>query len=135
MVSTRSTNSRQVVQEAVPSSDSGEDYDPEKEPSCSVVTRGSKSRTARKATVKEKGKQPEKRRNAGKLSRLPDMPLDVLYEVSYRPKFIADDGMDDDPPAIDRYSLLSVQWICCGCRGLARPFVMFSQASPRDRFG
>jgi len=63
------------------------------EGSDSVAARGPKSIAPIKATPKKKGKQPEKCRNAGKLSRLPDMPSDVLYEVGHRTGYITHDGI------------------------------------------
>lgn len=76
---------RQTTHGDVSYDDSDEDYDPEEGGSRSVTEKGSESSTkaSRKTASKRKGKQPEKRRNAGKLSKLPDMPLDILYEVSY----------------------------------------------------
>jgi len=87
--------SRQVVQEDTSASDSGEDYHPEEDGPDSVVARGPKSRASTRTTSKQKGKQHQKRRNAGKLSRLPDMPLDILYEVSHRTKYIIYDGVPE----------------------------------------
>jgi len=133
MVSTRSTKSRRIVQGDPPPGDGGDGYEPEKVGSGSTTIQGPKSG---EATSKQKGKQPEKRRKAGKLSKLPDMPLDVLYEVSYGIKSIIHGGAPDDNAFGDcRYSLSFTRRTYCGCRGPARPFVMFSQASPRDRFG
>jgi hypothetical protein len=75
--------SHRIFREDVSSGDSGEDYDSE-EGLGSVTRGGRESGASRIVTSKQKGKQPEKRRNAGKLSKLPGMPLDVLYEVSPR---------------------------------------------------
>jgi len=84
MVSTR--RSVKACQNGVPLSDNGADYRPEEGGSGPVTARALRleSRTLRKATLTQKGKQPKRRRNKGKLSKLLDMPLDVLYEVSYR---------------------------------------------------
>jgi len=83
MVSTRqSTKSREVAQEGASSGDSGEDYDPGGR-SGPATARSSKSRASITPISKQKGKQPEKRRYGGKLSRSPVVPLDVLYEVIY----------------------------------------------------
>ena len=131
MVSTRqSTKHRRG--DASPG-DSGEDYCSE-EGSGSVAVRGPKSRTSRKATPKQKGKQPGKRRRAGKLSKLPDMPLDILYEVSYGINSVDCDKVDDGFGDC-RYSVSSIRWIYCGCRGPTKPFIAFSHASPRGTFG
>ena len=79
----QNTKSRQIAQDDAFRGD-GEDYDLEEGGSCSVTKRGSKSKAPRKVASKWKGKQSEKHNNVGKLSKLPDMPLDILYEVSYR---------------------------------------------------
>ena len=128
----RNTKSPQIFQEDVSSSDSDEDYH-SAEDSRSVMTGGNKSRTSRTTTSKQKGKQPQKRRYAGKLSKLLDMPLDVLYEVSHRTDSFTEDGIDN--PALHRYSLSFARRTYCGCRGPARPFVMFSRTSLQDKFG
>ena len=75
--------SHQIFREDVPSDDSDGDYGPE-EGSRSVATQGRKSQTLKTGTSKRKGKQPGKRGNAGKLSRLFNMPLDIMYDVSHR---------------------------------------------------
>jgi len=135
MVSTRQgTKSCQIVQDD-PSGDNGEDYGPEEEGSGSIMTQESKSKASGKAVSKQKGKQPERRRGTGRLSKLPDMPLDVLYEVRRTLGPITNCGISGDVFDTCRYSPSSTLWICCGCRGPARPFVTFSPASPRDRFG
>ena len=125
----------QVVQENVSCDGSGEDYDHKGLGSSSVAAQRLESRASKKAVSKQKGKQPEKRRIAGKLSKLPDMPLDILYEVRRRINPATLYGLNHDPFDIDRYSLLFTQWTYCGCRGPARPFVTSSRASPRNRFG
>ena len=126
MVSSRSTKPHQVVREDSPSGDGGEGCGPERGPS-SVTTRGPKSRASRKATsTQQKGKQPERCRNVGRLSKLPDMSLDILSDVSYRVTPVTDE-MDDDAVGIRRYSLLSTQWTYCAYHGPTRPFTVFSQ--------
>jgi len=96
MVSTRQGRKpRQVIRESTPSGDSGEDHDPDEERLDPVTARRPKSRAPEQITQKQKGKRPEKRRNARKLSKLLDMPLDVLYEVSYRFTSVTD-GMHAD---------------------------------------
>jgi hypothetical protein len=124
----RSTGSSRIAQGDISSGDSGEDedYDPEKDCSGSVTAQKPKSRASRKATSKQKGKQPEKRRNAGSLSELPDMPLDTLYEVNRRTISVTNDEIYGDALGVHRYSLLSTRWVCYGCRGPTRPFVTFS---------
>ena len=83
MVSTRqSTKRRQTVREGAHLGDSGEDYDPGDESSGLPKARRPKPRASGKGTSEQKGKQRGGRRNAGRLSKLPDMPLDILYEVS-----------------------------------------------------
>ena len=121
----RCTKSPRIARGVVPSSERSRSHDPDKEGSGSVTTQGSRSRDPRKATLKRKWKQPEKLRNAGKLSKLPDMPLDVLYEVSYRTIPATDDGRDDDAPRVCRYSVLFTRWIYWECHGPTRPFVTF----------
>ena len=131
MVSTRrSTKVRQVSLEDDNSGDRGKNHGPE-EGSGPLAAQRPKPRASGKAASKQKGK----RCNAAKLSKLPDMPLDVLYEVSYRIVFLTDDTVCNDAFGVCRFSLLSTRWIYCGCRGPAGPFVTFSQASRRDRFG
>jgi len=69
------------------SGDSGEHYGPEKaeeEATGSVMPRRPKPKVSRKVASKGKGRQLEKRHDEGELSKLPDMPLDVLYQVSPR---------------------------------------------------
>jgi len=99
MVSTRrGTKSREVIQEVVSSGDCGEDY----ERSGPASSRSPKSKPSIKPISKQKGKQPGGRRNVGKLSRLPIIPLDVLYEVIYGLIYVADgtpaDVFADIPP-------------------------------------
>jgi hypothetical protein len=105
----RNTKPPQITQGGVSSGGSGGDYGLEKEGSGSVIARRTKSRASGKASSKQKGKQPEGRRNTGKLSKLPDMPLDVLYEVGYGINSATDDGVDDDAFGVRRYSLLSTR--------------------------
>jgi len=81
MVSTRrSAKSRQNAS----SGDNGSDYHPELEEGGSgpLTARGFRfeSRSSRRALT-QKGKQPERCRITGRLSKLPGMPLDVLYEI------------------------------------------------------
>jgi len=134
MVSTR--RSAKLRQNAS-SGDNGTDYHPELEEGGSgpLTARGLRfeSRSSRRALT-QKGKQPERCRITGRLSKLPGMPLDVLYEVR-RSQFCHRRRRDDDMFDVYRYSLSSTRWIYCGCRGPARPFVTFSPASPRGRFG
>ena len=125
------------VREDLPSGDSGEDYDPEEKGSGHSMAQKPKPRTSAKATSKQKGKQRGGRCNVGKLSKLLDMPLDTLYEVSHRIISVTDDhnGVYDGPFGVCRYSLSSIQWIYYGCHRQARHFATFSQASPRNTFG
>ena len=126
----------QIPQGGVFSGDSGKAHDPETKSSGSATSRGPKSRASRKAASKQKGKQPNKRRrNIGKLSKLPGMPLDVLYEVSHRIISDPDDGVCDNVFGIYRCSLFSTRCISCKYRGPTKPFTTFSQASPQDRLG
>ena len=78
MVSTRRAGKTPKSAEDVsPPADSGDEYeDPVPEHN---KTRGTKRARTAKATVK--GKQQEKRRKKAKLSRLPEMPIDILYDV------------------------------------------------------
>ena len=89
----------------------------------------------RAATPKENEKQPEGRRGAGKLSMLPDMPFDILYEVSRGSIFVADNGIHEGAFGTCRYSLMSIRWIYCECCRSTKLFVMFSHASPRGVYG
>ena len=77
-----SMKSPQIAQGDLSSGDSGKYWDQEEGGSGSVPARGPKSGASRRVASRQKGKQPEKRRNVGMLSKLPDMPLDILYEVS-----------------------------------------------------
>ena len=93
------TESVGVAQVDPPSGDGGEHHRPEKaekESTSSVTVREPKSRASRKAATKRKGKQPDKRRGEGDLSKLPDMPLDIMYEVSLRISPVTSDGIYDD---------------------------------------
>ena len=93
MIPTRgNTEPPQAVQGCV-SCDDTEGYDFKEESGSSTTCQRPKTRAPRDLTSNEKEKQPERRRNAGKLSRLPDMPLDILYEVCHRTCSIA---LDDD---------------------------------------
>jgi len=79
--------------------DNGEYYGPEKAENGAigpVTTRGSKPNASREAASKREGRQLEKRRGEGKCSKLPDMPLDILYGVSPRFNPVTDDGIPDD---------------------------------------
>ena len=125
-----STKSPQTVR-GITSGDIGKDDDPEKRGLPSFPTRGPKPGASGKTTSKRKGK----RRDVGKLSRLPDMPLDIIYDVSYRIVSIANDGKSDNLLDIYRYSLLSTRWIYSEYRGQTRPFASFSQTRLRGRFG
>jgi hypothetical protein len=78
MGSTRRANkSRKTVKEESLPCDSGEEYE-ERTPEPSK-TRGTKRARTAKTTAKDKGGQ--KRRKKAKLSMLPEMPVDILYEV------------------------------------------------------
>ena len=135
MVSTRRTKKpRQDAPEDVIPGNGGDDYDAEEESLGPPKARRPKPRASGKEASKEKGKQRRGRRNAGRLSKLPDMSLDILYEVSYGISSVTDDGVIM-VLGVCRYSLLSTQWTYCECRGLARLFVPFSRASHRGRFG
>lgn len=123
------TKSRQIVQEDV--SDGNVDEGSNSGGSRSVTTGGHKS-----TTLEQKGKQPEENRNMGQLSKLPKMPLNVLYEVRHKVDPFAGDTVDHAYSGrLYRYSLSFTRWTCCLCRGPARPFAKFSKASFQDRFG
>jgi hypothetical protein len=78
MVSTRRAGkARKIAAEVSSPADSGDEYE-EGTPKPNK-TRGTKRARTSKTTSKDK--QQEKRRKKGKLSMLPDMPIDVLYEV------------------------------------------------------
>ena len=96
---------------------------------------GPKSRALGNTTSKQKGGQPRKHRDAGKLSRLPDMPLDIMYDVSCRIVSVACLGISDNVLNIHRYSLLSARWIYSEYRGPTGLFVTFSQTRLRGWFG
>ena len=125
--------SPQIAQGDVSPGGSGKYYDPERDGSGSVTAQGPKSGASRKVTSRQKGKQSEKRRDVGMLSKLPDMPLDILYEVSSRIISTTDGRVYDD--AFGRYSLLYTRWIYCECRGPIGPFVTSSRTNPRGRSG
>ena len=78
MVSTRQARkTRKSAEEGFPPADSGDEYEePTPEPD---KTRGTKR--TRTGTTIVKGKQQEKRRKKAMLSMLPEMPVDILYEV------------------------------------------------------
>ena len=68
---------RKVAEENPPPADTGEEYE---EPAPELDgTRGAKR--ARTAKMTAKGEQQGKRRKKAKLSMLPEMPVDILYEV------------------------------------------------------
>jgi len=78
MVSTRQARkTHKSGDECSPPADSGEEYE-ERVPEHNK-TRGTKRARTAKATVK--GKQQEKRHKKAKLSMLPEMSIDILYEV------------------------------------------------------
>ena len=78
MVSTRQAGkTRKSPEECSLPADSDEEYE-ERAPEPNK-TRGTKRARTAKPTVK--GKQQEKRRKKAKLSMLPEMPVDILYEV------------------------------------------------------
>ena len=69
------------MQENAPFGDGGKESGLKREGPSSFKTPGPKSGASRKASSKRKGKRTKIYRNADRLSKLPDMPLDVLYEV------------------------------------------------------
>lgn len=78
MVSTRQgTKTRESAKELSSPADSGDEYE-ERTPE-PTKTRGTKRARSSKATAKDK--QEESRRKRAKLSMLPDMPIDILYDV------------------------------------------------------
>jgi len=77
----RSTKPPDIAQD-LPFGISGEDHGPEERSSSSITARGQKTTASRKVTSRGGGEQPEECRNVGELSRLPDIPLDILYEVT-----------------------------------------------------
>lgn len=78
MVSTRQAGrTRKSAEKSSPPADSGDEYE-ERTPEPNK-TRGTKRVRTAKTTAK--GKQQEKRRKKAKLSMLPEMPIDILYEV------------------------------------------------------
>ena len=89
----RTAKSCDMVQGDVSSDNSGKDYDPEKEGSDSVTDDGPKARASGTATWRGKGKRPGKRRSKGELSMLPEMPLDILCEVSSRTNPVTNNGI------------------------------------------
>jgi len=90
MVSTRrNTKPREVTQEGASFGNSGEVHHPG-EHSRPASIPSSKSKASITLISRQKGKQLEKRRSVGKLSKLPVLPPDVLYEVIYGPVHIAD---------------------------------------------
>ena len=93
MVSTRQVGkTRRSVEEGTPPADGGEEYEElAPEPN---KTRGTKRARVAKATVK--GKEQEKRRKKAKLSMLPGMPVDILYEVR-RPLLYHDVAVNAEP--------------------------------------
>ena len=101
----------------------------------SVTRHGPKSGPLSVAIPKENEKQPGRHHKVGGLSKLPDMSLDILYEVSPGIISVTDDGIDEDVFYISRYSLLSVRWIYCECRGPIKLSVMFSHISLRGGYG
>lgn len=70
----------------------------EKEATGSVMAHGHKPEALGKVASKRKGKQPKKHRDEGGLSKLPDMPLDILYEVRPGVNSVTDDGRITTPP-------------------------------------
>jgi len=78
MVLTRhAEKTRKAAEGGSPPADSGDEYEectPESDKKC-----GTKRARTAKTTVKDK--QQEKPRKKAKLSMLPDMPVDILYEV------------------------------------------------------
>ena len=132
------TRSPGITQGDDSSGDNGERHGPEtseNEVTASVTARGPKLKASRKVASGRKGKRPEKRRGEGELSKLPDAPLDILYEVSPRINPVTDDGVLDDVSGFSRYSLLSTRWTYYGCHGPTKLFVMFSRRNPRDTCG
>ena len=55
-----------------------------------------KSRALKTSISKKSGNQSGECHNAGELSRLPDLPLDVLYEVRHGIISVTDNGVDRD---------------------------------------
>ena len=85
MVSTRrSVNSRKIAEGELPPSDVDEEYE---EPATQAgKTRGTKRARSTKTSGKEtekrtKKNKEERRRKKAKLSMLPEMPVDILFEV------------------------------------------------------
>jgi len=102
------TKSRQIVQEDV--SASNVDEGSGSGGSRSVTTRGHKPRVSTTTTLERKGEQPEEHRNIGQPSKLPKMPLNVLYEVSHRMNSFARDTVDHAYSGrLCRYSLSSTR--------------------------
>ena len=82
MVSTRQTiKARKIAEKASSPADSGGEY--EEGASESSKTRGTKR--AKTSKTASNDKQQAKRRKTAKLSMLPDMPVDILYEVRGSP--------------------------------------------------
>ena len=78
MVSTKQTReARKTAEKVFSPADSGNEY--EEDTSESSKMRGTKR--ARTSKTVSKDKQQGKRRKTAKLSMLPDMPVDILYEV------------------------------------------------------
>jgi hypothetical protein len=81
MVSTRQASKQLKSREEDRSANSGDEYE-EKTPEHGKA-RGKKR--ARATKVATRGKETQKRRKKGKLSMLPEMPVDILYEVCTPP--------------------------------------------------
>ena len=80
MVSTRrAEKARQSTEEGSLPVASGDEYE-ERTPE-PTKTRGTKRVRATKTTAKSKQQPQEKRRKQAKLSMLPEMPVDILYDV------------------------------------------------------
>ena len=113
----RCARSPRITQGDGSSGGNGEHYGPERsdeEATSSVTAPGPKPKASRKVASKRKEKQPKKLRDEGELSKLPSMPLDILYEVSPRIDPVTDGGILDDGLQIFAFvhpmDLLRVSW-------------------------
>ena len=92
VLSRQAGKTRKFAEEGSPPANSGEEY--EKRTPAPNKARGTKRARTAKTTVK--GKQQEKRRKKSKLSMLPGMPVDILYEV--RGSLLRGGHVDAIPP-------------------------------------
>ena len=88
-------------------------------------------RSKTKATPKESGSKTVKRGKVGKLSKLPDMPLDILFEVAILPITVA----SEPEILLPRYFPFSILWISCSWPEQQSASALFSCVGLQDLFG